>query len=152
MKDITKNLEFVLESTLDNIKHSSIEKSLTHGFGLFSTKDIDECVTLGCLDGQIITIVEYENLKKRIENEITPYANFFFMECNYIDDEKILARAFRTKYSYINHSRTPNLKIDLNNMSIISTKNILAGDEFLLDYREESLPDDYLNGAKGEYL
>jgi len=74
------------------------------------------------------------------------------MEWNALSVDILLVRALRTKYSYINHSRTPNVKILKESMTIISIVDILPNDEILLDYRDEPLNERYLNGHGKTYL
>ena len=73
------------------------------------------------------------------------------MEWNAIEKDLLLVRPYRTKYSFINHNRTPNLIIKYNPLRIESFKNILKDEELTLDYRKEPLPDEYIQN-KGQYL
>ena len=61
-------------------------------------------------------------------------------------------RAVRTKYSFINHSRKPNLRIEKEGMILFTIKDIYCGEELLLDYREEPLREEYINGHGKTYL
>lgn len=150
--DITKNIDFVKTNTLDNICFSFIQQSKIHGFGLFSTKDISQNTILGILDGQIIDWNKYDEIVKNIETNIYSYKNYFFMEWNALNENTLLIRPFRTKYSYINHSYTPNLKIEYNPLRIMTIKDIKENEEFTLDYSKEPLKKDYLNGHGKSYL
>ena len=128
-----------IEDTIDNINNTIILQSNIHGFGLFANKDIQKNTILGYLDGQIINW----NLHKKY--------NLTF-EWNALDNNKLLVRPYRTKYSYINHSRNPNIKIIYDPIRIITIQNIRINEELLLDYRLENLPLEYLNNEGKKYL
>ena len=68
----------------------------------------------------------YENIKHTIYYKIIPYQKYFFMEATTIDRDTYLVRPYRTKYSYINHSRNPNVRLEFNkkNVRLISMKYI----------------------------
>lgn len=126
-----------LEDVIDNLKYSVIQPSQIHGHGLFATDSITEGTELGSLDGQLIP--ESLHNKKNLT-----------LEWNAIKEDVLLVRPYRTKYSYINHSRTPNLKLVSNPLRVITKRNISRGEEFTLDYREEKLSKEYID-KKGKY-
>jgi SET domain-containing protein len=129
--------EITLEDTIDNLKFAYISKSKVHGQGLFSSQAIAKGEVLGYLDGQII---DWElNNKYHLT-----------LEWNSLENNKLLVRPYRTKYSYINHSRTPNLKLFQAPLRVVSIKNISKNEELFLDYREEPLPEEYIE-KKGKY-
>lgn len=74
------------------------------------------------------------------------------MEWNALNKHTLLVRPLRTKYSYINHSRTPNTEILYNPIRVVATKDINPQDELTLDYRKEALPKEYLDGHGKTYL
>lgn len=150
--DITTDLDFVINNTIDNIKFSYITKSGIHGFGLFSKVDIHTNTILGKLDGQVIQWDKYDNIEKNISNDILKYKNYFFMEWNALDTKTLLVRPLRTKYSYINHSYSPNLKIEYNPIRIITLREIKKDEEFTLDYTKEPLKESYLDNHGKTYL
>ncbi|UTT86151.1 SET domain-containing protein [Vibrio pelagius] len=149
---VTNDLKFVIRNTLDNISETYISKSSVHGFGLFSKKKINKGTTLGFLDGQVMTLNQWDIIKNSISQNIPGYSDYFFMECNYMEKEKLLVRPLRTKYSYINHNRKPNLEINKDKMSIVTRVDVEKDEELFLDYRLENLPSDYINGSQGRYL
>lgn len=127
-----------LEDVIDNLKNTYISKSSIHGNGLFASMNLSQGVILGVLDGQYITW----GLHKEYD---------FTLEWNAITKDLLLVRSYRTKYSFINHSRTPNLIVKYNPIRIETLKNILKDEELTLDYRKEPLPDEYIKN-KGSYL
>lgn len=50
------------------------------------------------------------------------YQNYIFMEWNALSCDTLLARAFRMKYSYINHCNAPNVEIKYNPIRIETLK------------------------------
>ena len=51
--DVTKNINFVKNNVIDNIKYTIIHESCVHGFGLFATQPLLQGTILCVLDGQI---------------------------------------------------------------------------------------------------
>jgi len=145
MEDITKNLDFVREYTLDTIQNTEIKESPINGFGLFATKIIQENTILCILDGQVMSAEVYENLVNQLSDKVANFKNYFFMECNKLNIDTYLVRPYRTKYSYINHSFTPNVKIEHFPLRLISLKNIKKGEELTVDYTQEALSKEYLS-------
>ncbi|MCT7586689.1 SET domain-containing protein-lysine N-methyltransferase [Aliarcobacter butzleri] len=150
--DISKDLDFIINNTIDNINFSYIKKSKIHGFGLFSRINIHENTILGNLDGQVISWEKYDDLERNISNDIIKYKNYFFMEWNALNTKTLLVRSLRTKYSYINHSYTPNLKIEYNPIRIITLRKIKKDEELTLDYTKEPLKENYFNNHGKTYL
>ncbi len=142
------NNEF--ENIIDNIKPTYISKSSTHGNGLFADADIEKEQCLGTLDGQYMSWKLYDKICAKYQSE--HFSDAFFMEWNAITNTLLLTRPFRTKYSFINHSREPNLEIKYEPIRIVALRNIKKGEELLLDYRRENLSDEYLNGHGKTYL
>ncbi len=152
MKDVTLNIDFVKLNTIDNIKNTEIKKSKLHGFGLFATDIIKKDTVLSLLDGQKISIINYNNLVKNISNGVKDYKNYFFMEWNILNKQTYLVRPYRTKYSYINHSRNPNIILINNPLRILAIKNIEVDGELTIDYRKEDLSEEYLNRNDKQFL
>jgi len=67
---------------------------------------------LGFLDGQVMPWAQYNEIMKN--TDLGYFNSYIFMEWNALDKNTLLVRAFRTKYSYINHSRKPNVAIKYN--------------------------------------
>lgn len=150
--DFTTDIEFVRKVTLDNLLFSYISESKIHGFGLFAEKDIRCGSILGVLDGQVIEWDEYDRLSSMLKDSFGAYKNYIFMEWNAIDARTLLVRPFRTKYSYINHSYSPNVAIAYNPIRIITIKDIVKNEELVLDYTKEPLRDEYISGHGKTYL
>ncbi len=127
-----------INDVIDNMLSTYIAKSNIHGHGLFAIKDMNEEITLGILDGQIITWDLHDKY------DLT-------LEWNAISKETLLVRPYRTKYSFINHSRTPNLQLKYNPLRVVTLKKIHKDEELTLDYRKEHLTDEYIS-QKGSYL
>jgi len=152
MSDVTLDLEFVRRNTIDTIKGTRIRKSTVHGFGLFTVRCYKKGEILCILDGQILSIDKYNSLQKNISNHIENYKDYFFMECNYLDIHTCLTRAYRTKYSYINHSKKPNVYLAPYPLRLIVLDDLEADQELLLDYTKEKLSDAYMSKKDKEYL
>jgi SET domain-containing protein len=152
MTDKTQDLEFVRTTTLNTINSTLIKKSCLHGFGLFATNAIHDGQILYLFDGQIVSIDDYKKIELLLAEQMGPYKNYIFMECNYVAENTLLVRNFRTKYSYINHSRAPNLEIRYHPMRLMAIQNIDHGEELTIDYRKENLPPDYLSKPSNRYL
>ncbi len=152
--DATRDIVFVKKNTLSTIKHASIANSQVHGFGLFSTTDIDADTTLGYLDGQILSLSSYESVRHSLNNAVGNLKNHFFMEWNAMPTGNLLVRALRTNYSYINHSQKPNLILihGDNNVLVTALEDIRTGDELFLDYRKENIPKHYFTLLGADYL
>ena len=150
MNDVTKDLKFVKTSTIDNIAFTDIEKSKIHGFGLFAKKDFEAHEIICILNGQIIDWEFYEELATKIN--LNGYQNYIFMEWNALSENTLLVRPFRTKYSYINHSKIPNVAIKHNPMRIEVIRKIKAGDEIFIDYSKEPLNQKYLQKENKKFI
>jgi len=146
------NLKDVREITLDNIINTVISESDIHGFGLFATQEILNETILCNLDGQVIDREHYASIEKRLSLAAKGIEKYLFMECNYINEKQILARTFRTKYSYINHSFKPNVELRYFPIRIVAIKNIDIGEELTIDYRNEPLTDQYLSRPEKAFL
>jgi len=146
------NLSHVRELTLDNINATRIDKSTLHGFGLFATQSIKQGCILCLLDGQVIDKQIYDHICSALLPSINGIQSYLFMECNYLNEHEILARTFRTKYSYINHSSRPNVSIRYHPIRVVANQNITEGSELTIDYREEPLTKSYLARPEKQFL
>lgn len=156
-REATRDLAFVRQHTLANLAGTAIQEGHIHGFGLFATEDLPSGHCLGRLDGQEIHYDVYERLHYQLGQGLGRLRTHFFMEWNAISENMLLARPFRTYYSYINHSRDPNLKLILKatkpiHLEIHTTRYIPQGSELYLDYTEEKLPLSYFQQQTGHYL
>ena len=128
-----------IQDVVDNLKFSEIKPSNIHGYGLFATELIAINTLLGTLDGQEIP----ESLHHKYD---------LTLEWNAIAEGVLLVRPYRTKYSYINHQRSPNLVIVSSPLRIKALRTINAGEELTLDYRKESLSKAYIESKGYLYL
>jgi SET domain-containing protein len=152
MTDVTADIDFLQKHLVDNISFSYLKQSELHGVGSFASQNIAKDTTLGILDGQVMPWEKYNSLEDSLKEQFGAYKNYIFMEWNAIDEETLLVRPFRTKYSYINHSRTPNLALKYHPLRVVAIKDILKDEEFTLDYRQEKLNEKYLSGHGSTYL
>lgn len=148
--DVTKDLEFVRNSVIDNIPFTEISKSNIHSFGLFAKKDFKIGGIICILDGQTMDWDFYDELCKKIN--LKEYQNYIFMEWNALSQNTLLVRAFRTKYSYINHSKAPNVALKYNPLRIETIRNIKNNEEILIDYSKEPLKQSYLQDQEKQFL
>ncbi len=135
---------------LDNMNPTYIAQSTVHGNGLFAAAPLPKDHCLGTLDGQYIGWDLFHAICNKPENAALRDA--FFMEWNAITPELLLTRPFRTKYSFINHARTPNLVILQEPLRVVALRDIAQDEELFLDYRKESLHEEYLAGHGKTYL
>lgn len=160
----TETLELLRKIVLNNIPQGEIRPSHIHGYGLFALSDIPAGTVLCFMDGQIMSWVEYERSVKLIElfgiNNDQPHP--LFLEWNCLGtgsgvagdwkDTMLMVRPFRTKYSLVNHSRTPNCEIQYNPLRLVTIKDITKDEEFTFDYRTEPLPEKYYEEHGDSYL
>lgn len=132
-----------------------IAPSRVHGFGLFAKGDLHRGAVVTQLTGQRMHIADIQRLKASLD---VPAAlrDYFFMEWNHLGETVVVARPFRTVYSYINHSRSPNCRIlgqpGADDWRVELIEAVTEGEELFLDYREEHLPREYLVGHGSTYL
>jgi len=144
---------FIKENTINNIRQGYIAPSKIDGFGLFAKINIDKGDILCIFDGQTMSWEKYHEIKKNFSSNIkTPYEQYIFMEWNALDEETLLVRPFRTKYSYINHARIPNVKIAKYPLRLIAIEDITKDAEITLDYRKEPLNYEYIKNHGSTYL
>ena len=121
---------------IDNIPNTKIGESVIHGNGLFSTVSIPAGAILAVLDGQLIPVARQHIVSADICSS--------HCEWNAVSKDMLLVRAFRTKYSFINHSLNPNLRLEYNPLRVVVSTDLNRGDELTLDYNLEPLPEQYL--------
>lgn len=129
--------EYDIKDVIDNVKDTYISESQIHGMGLFSEKKIKKHSKLGYLEGQVVSWAIHQKYKNELE-------------WNALDEETLMVRPYRTKYSFINHSRTPNLVLKYFPLRIEALEDIDIHTELTLDYRKEKLPKEYID-TKGKY-
>ncbi|MCX8167376.1 MAG: SET domain-containing protein [Candidatus Micrarchaeota archaeon] len=137
---------------VDNIPDTYIAPSEIHGMGLFAGRDFAKGEVLTKLDGMMLKEEEFYRIRDSLEFLPDNVKNYIFMEWTAVEQERLLVRPFRTKYSFINHSRTPNLKINFDTLEVVTLTDIKKDTELTLDYREEKLSDDYIRQHGCSYL
>lgn len=147
---VETELRRINDRIVDNIRNTYIDISSIHGFGLFAKKPIQAGAILCELDGQKMDWAHYEKLKKTIN--LGEYQDYIFMEWNALDTKTLLVRAFRTKYSYINHSKTPNVAIKYDPIRIEAARDIGEHDELTIDYSKEPLSEEYKNDKEKSFI
>lgn len=158
----TSKLESLREMVLDTIPLGEIYPSHIHGYGLFAKEDIREGTILCIMNGQIMRWYEYKESCTRIKAALKEQDHPLFLEWNCLgtgsgvsgtaEDTYLLVRPFRTKYSLINHSRTPNCQLLYNPLRVVAMKDIQEGEELTFDYRTEPLPQEYYDEHGYSYL
>lgn len=119
---------------IDNIKNTEIKNSEIHNKGLFATKIIDAGTTLCILSGQKILKEDYLKLLKS-----NNYSQSNFMEKYNLNENEIAVMPFRTKYSFINHSKYSNIesKVVDEKLYVYALFDIKKGEEILDTYNLE---------------
>ena len=125
---------------INNILRTHISQSTIHGHGLFASEGFFTDEQLCLLDGQ------------RVPWSVYSRREGFSGEWNAISGDVLVIRPFRTRYYYINHSRSPNLQVLEDPLRVVALRDIAAGDELLLDYRREPLPEEYMQAHGSTYL
>lgn len=121
---------------IDNIPNTRIAPSAIHGEGLFATVTIPAGSILTVLDGQMIPMA--------MQHVVSTDICAAHCEWNAVSRDMLLVRAFRTKYSFINHSHNPNVRLEYNPLRIVVSRELKAEDELTLDYNKEPLPEQYM--------
>jgi hypothetical protein len=104
------------------------------------------------LDGQVINKQVYGHVCTSLLPSVKGVESYLFMECNYLDENKMLATTFRTKYSYIKHSSMPNVSIKYHLIRIVASQNIAEGTELTIDCCQEPLTKSYLARPNKKFL
>jgi SET domain-containing protein len=124
-------MSFVIDN--DDAPFTYVKESNVEGYGLFAAKNIKR--------GDLV--IDYrmfpKDWKKLKYTELSPEQikkNWYVM----LNDEECLASDKRSKFSYINHNRTPNCDWFLNIHKIVANKDIKKDEELFIDYRLEPRP------------
>lgn len=117
----------------DNAPDTYVKESSIEGWGLFASKDFKK--------GELI--IDYnlfpENWYQMKYIDLTEEQirkNWYVM----IDNELCITSDKYSKFSYINHSRTPNCFWDIDKRIITANRDIQKGEELFIDYRLEPRP------------
>lgn len=134
---MSEELKFIV----DNICYTEIKPSEIHGYGLFALKQFHQGETLCWLDGQVIDWQSYNEIYRK---NIYGNNHIMFREWNALSQNTLLVRIVRTKYGFINHSKSPNLIIKYDPIRVVALREIKSGEELTLDYRCEPLSEEYI--------
>lgn len=116
-----------------------INYSKVHGLGLFLNHNVEKNQILFNLKGDI-----FDLQNKSVKD--------FNCEWNALPYNRLLVRKQRTVYGFINHSKKPNCYIDFDIHAVRALQNLQQGEELLLDYEKEPLPEEYLQNHGATYL
>lgn len=117
-----------------------IGKSPINGEGLFTAKDIPwRTVLINLLDNQDWYLVP---LGRVPEEKIERDAYIWRPGTNYV-----LTSNKRSLFGYVNHSVKANCYVNFDKMTLVTQRNVLAGDELTVDYRDIR-PSRFLHGRE----
>lgn len=124
---------------IETIPSTEVRLSPIQGSGLFTrrARPLDE--VLGILDGQVVDVTRHP-------------AVIDALEWNALSPERLLVRAIRTSYGFMNHSTGPNVSIDDDGRTMRACRPIAVGDELTLDYFAQPVPLAYLTSAEATAL
>lgn len=127
----TDNLDYILEE--DNAPNTYISKSEISGYGLFASKQFmeKEIIIDFFMFPKSIFVMKFSELS---EEQIRK--NWYIA----INDTYCVTNDKFSKFSYINHSRTPNCFWNIKNGLILAYSKIEKGSELFIDYRLEFRP------------
>lgn len=132
-----------LAQALDTIPDTRIASSPIHGYGLFS------CCLMPA--GRLLAELDGQRVPWSLQRELG-----LCEEWNALSPDWLLVRPYKTKYGFINHSRQPNARLELqpsgDRLRLYAATSIAEGEEITLDYRREPLPEDYLRRHGNSYL
>lgn len=115
---------------VDNLKRTQVREKGDGSLGLFCVDRIKDGFILGFLDGQIVDK----------ESDIVEDSSNRDLEWNVLNENSVLVRPFKTKYSYICHSQDKaNIALEANPLRVVCIKDIEPGEEILLNFDEISL-------------
>jgi hypothetical protein len=124
---------------IETIRGTEVRTSRIQGRGLFAQRAWAPGEVLTLMDGQVIDVTRYPAVIETLEwNALTP--------------ERLLVRAIRTSYGFMNHSTRPNVSIDGDGRTTRASWAIASGDELTLDYFAQPVPEAYLASAEAAAL
>ena len=117
---------------LKTIKNTVVLESSIHNWGLWATETIPKGTLLCTLQGQIMTLKEYDDFIKSNQ-----YPQSCFIEKALLDENRIIAIPFRTSYSFINHSDNEEMleyKKHTDTIDVYAKEDILKNSEIVSIY------------------
>lgn len=124
---------------LETIPDTEVAPSPIQGHGLFAKRPWASGEVLCVLDGQVVDVVRHP-------------AVIDALEWNALSSERLLVRAIRTSYGFINHSTQPNVSIDDDGYTMRTCRPVARDDEFMMDYFAQSVPPAYLASDEATLL
>jgi hypothetical protein len=121
-------------SCIETIPDTEVAPSRVHGRALFARRAWFPDEVLGTLDGQVVDVGHYPAVMA--------------LEWNALSPERLLVRAIRTSYGFMNHSTSPNVSIDDDGVTMRACLPIAPGEELTLDYFAQPVPPEYLASAE----
>jgi hypothetical protein len=117
----------------DDAPFTYVKTSLVEGYGLFAAKDIKKNDLV--IDYRMFP-KDWRKLRFTELTEEQIRKNWYVM----LNNEECITSDKFSKFSYINHSRTPNCDWVMNIHKIIANRDINKDEELFIDYRLEPRP------------
>jgi hypothetical protein len=127
------------EPCIETIPGTAVGASGRAGRGLFARRAWAPGEVLAVLDGQVVDVTRYPAVMDALEwNALAP--------------DRLLVRAVRTSYGFMNHSPAANVAIDADGRTMRAARAVSPGDELTLDYFAQPVPPAYLTSDEGRVL
>jgi hypothetical protein len=127
------------EPYIETIQGAELAPSSIQGRGMFARRKWEIGDVVCRLDGQVVDVRRHPAVIDALEwNALTP--------------DLLLVRPLRTSYGYINHSKSPNVAIDDDGVTMRAATTIAPGDELTMDYFAQPVPDAYLASEEARIL
>jgi hypothetical protein len=125
---------------IETIAGLELRESPIQGRGMFAKRAWASGELLCVLDGQMVDVTRHPGVVDALEwNALSP--------------TRLLVRALRTSYGFINHSgSSPNTRIDADGRTMRACRPIAPGDELTMDYFEQPVPPAYLASPEAAAL
>ena len=124
---------------IETIAGAELAPSSIQGRGMFATRARAAGDVLCILDGQEVDVTRHPGVIDALEwNALSP--------------TRLLVRALRTSYGYINHSGRPNTRIDADGRTMRACRPIAPEEELTMDYFEQPVPPAYLASPEAAAL
>ena len=117
----------------DDAPFTYVKDSSVEGYGLFAAKDIKKNDLV--VDYRMFP-KDWRKTRYSDLSEEQKLKNWYVM----LNNDKCITSDKYSKFSYINHSKTPNCEWVLNIHKIIANQDIKKDEELFIDYRLEPRP------------
>jgi SET domain-containing protein len=118
---------------VDNAPKCAAGRSALHGYGLFAREPIEE--------GEVIVDFSSRELYREVPVAALEEWQIRGGKFMALSMETCLISNCRTKYSLVNHSRTPSAAVDVSRRVVFALRKISPGEEVTVDYRLEPTPE-----------